>query len=192
MPNTEHGLLEKAREGDVASFEALIQPHQAKLLRVILAVTPCREDAEDCLQEALVKAYRALPSFRGEAAFTTWLYRVALNATRNWLRAEARHTSARFADSLEIAAAPSDATPERQVVANETASSIRAVLAALPDHYREPLVLRYYRNMSYDEIAAVLVVPIGTVRSRLAQARRLLSERLQSLGILPGPEEVQP
>ena len=139
-----------------------------------------------------MKAYRALPSFRGEAAFTTWLYRVALNATRNWLRAEARHTSARFSDSLEIAAAPSDATPERQVLANETASSIRAVLAALPDHYREPLILRYYRNMSYDEIADVLVVPIGTVRSRLAQARRLLSERLQSLGILPGPEEVQP
>lgn len=91
----EHGLILQAQQGDIAAFELLIQPHQAKLPRIMLAITANCKDAEDCLQEALINAYRALSSFRGESAFSTWLYRIALNTACNWIRNESRKATTR-------------------------------------------------------------------------------------------------
>ncbi len=182
MSDIDRELIARAQEGDVASFEALVQPLQPRLLRLILAVTANREDAEDCLQETLLRAYRALPSFRADASFTTWIHRVALNVTRNWLRAEARAASSRIAERVGQYAKDLAPGPYDQLAAAETARALKRALAALPDHYREPLLLRHYRDMSYEEIAEVLQIPIGTVRSRLAQGRVHLLRRLAALG----------
>lgn len=140
----------------------------------MLAITANCEDAEDCLQEALINAYRALSSFRGESAFSTWLYRIALNTARNWIRNESRKAATRLqhcaiSESASIA------------IACDECALVRRALLSLPDHYRGPLLLRRYQNMTYEEIARVLHLPIGNVRSRLAQGRAMLAGRLRAL-----------
>lgn len=190
MSNEERDLIQKARTGDVAAFESLIQTHQAKLFRLIMALAHNAEDAEDCLQEALLHAYRAMPLFRGESSFATWLYRVALNSTRNWLRAQSRRSREKL---LERAHLPDHATspdPGERIVHQQHLESIRVVLRALPDKYREPLLLRHYHDMPYDQIAQILGIPIGTVRSRLSEARRILGQRLRALEMTEHPTEV--
>lgn len=184
-------LISRAQSGDVSAFEALVQPHQRALLRLILAMASNQDDAEDCLQEALIAAYRALPHFRSESGFGTWLCSIALNVTRNWFRAEVRASARRFTQD------PSGLTPQSldvdaDLIREDNAQLIRRALLALPVHYREPLLLRHYRELPYDEIARVLRIPIGTVRSRLSAGRRLLLQRLEALGYTPTAKEAQP
>lgn len=183
MLNDESNLIAAAKRGDVASFEALIQPHQAKIHRIILAVTANRDDAEDALQETLLQAFRAISRFRGDSSFATWLHRVALNTTRNWLRTQARASSTRIADRMVHAGISVSAAIDEDLLAQERRALIRRALLRLPEHYQNALLLRHYRDMTYEEIAKVLGVPIGTVRSRLAQGRNLLLRELRSLGL---------
>jgi len=178
----ERALLERAQRRDVAAFEELVRPYQAELFRLVLAVARNREDAEDSLQEALVRAYRALPAFRGDSALATWLTRIALNTTRNWLRSQARASSERILERAPPCRAGTSNDPSEGLVEEERRALIRRALLALPEHYRGPLVMRHYQDMSYADIAEVLQVPIGTVRSRLAQARTLLLRKLSATG----------
>lgn len=182
MPIPEDILIKQAQNGDVSSFEDLIQNHQARLFRLVLTVAGNAEDAEDALQETLLQAYRALPGFRGDCSFSTWLFRIAINRTRNWLRSQGRASSERFAASMVGATEDTARRVDSEVVHREGRRQIRAALQKLPEHYRRAILLRHYMDMSYEEIADVLGVPVGTVRSRLAQGRKLLMQRLNAQG----------
>ena len=176
----ERVLVERAQQRDVAAFEELVRPHEARLFRLILAVAGNREDAEDSLQETLVRAYKALPAFRGDCALATWLTRIALNATRNWLRSQSRASSQRLLERAAPCRAGSSEDPSEHLVEQENRALLRRALLALPEHYRSALLMRHYQDMSYVDIAEVLEIPIGTVRSRLAQARALLLRKLRA------------
>ena len=192
MSTDDPALISRAQRGDVSAFEALVQPHQQSLLRLILATNRNPDDAQDCLQEALISAYRAIPRFRCESGFRTWLCRIALNVTRNWIRAEARASAQRFRqDPLRILS-PASTNIDENLLREDDANTIRRALAALPAHYRDVLLLRYYSDLPYDEIARALELPVGTVRSRLSEGRRLLLQRLTALGYIPTAKEAQP
>lgn len=184
----ENALIRQAQNGDIASFDELIRSHQARLFRLVLAVAGNTEDAEDALQETLLQVYRALPTFRGESSFTTWLYRIAINRTRNWIRTQARASSERFADRMALVGSSVGPRLDDELVEKERRHAIRKALAKLPEHYRRPILLRHYLDMTYEEIADVLSIPIGTVRSRLAEGRRLLQRGLANQGYAPTGE----
>jgi RNA polymerase sigma factor (sigma-70 family) len=134
MSTDDPALISRAQRGDVSAFEALVQPHQQSLLRLILATNPNPDDAQDCLQEALISAYRAIPRFRCESGFRTWLCRIALNVTRNWIRAEARASAQRFRqDPLRILS-PASTNIDENLLREDDANTIRRALAALPAH----------------------------------------------------------
>ena len=185
MSEQEQILIRQAQNGDVASFEELIRNQQARLMRLILAIAGNAEDAEDALQETLLQVYRALPGFRGESSFSTWLFRIAINRTRNWLRAQGRASSERFAVKMVGAIAGSVQQVEAEVVNREDRRLVRASLLKLPEHYRRAILLRHYLDMSYEEIAEILAIPVGTVRSRLAQGRKLLMQQMDMHGYRP-------
>lgn len=191
MSTDDPALISRAQRGDVLAFEALVQPHQQSLLRLIVAMNPNRDDAHDCLQEALISAYRALPRFRCESGFGTWLCRIALNVTRNWVRTEARASAHRFARESYDVLPPTSPDIDENLLREDDAQLIRRALSALPAHYREVMILRHYRDLPYDEIARVLGIPVGTVRSRLAEGRRLLLQRLDALGYTLTAKEAQ-
>ena len=188
MPTDERLLIQGAQRGDVGAFEELIRAYQTRLYRLILVIAGNPEDAEDALQESLVKVFRALPTFRGEASFSTWLHRIAINATRNWIRSQARASSDRIGSRLVPVGVHAQPSPESALLEHERHRVLRDALTSLPWHYRAALVMRHYQDMSYEEIADVLDVPIGTVRSRIAQGRRLLAESLEKSGYYPQPE----
>ena len=184
MPIEESVLIKRAQAGDTEAFEAVIQPHQSHLLRLTYVVTGNREDAEDALQETLLHAYQALPRFRGDAAFATWLHRIALNTTRNWIRSQARASSERIGTRMSCVCASHSPDAEAQLLARERRSILRSAILKLPQHYREAILLRHYRDMSYEQMAQVLDVPLGTVRSRIAQGRKLILRELEKSGYL--------
>jgi RNA polymerase sigma-70 factor (ECF subfamily) len=185
----ERALLERAQRRDVAAFEELVRPFEDRLFRLILAVAGNREDAEDSLQEALVRAYKALPAFRGDSTLATWLTRIALNTTRNWLRTQSRASAQRTFEHAPLCAAPANEDPVDCLLEEENQTLIRRALLALPEHYRAALVMRHYQDMSYLDIADALQIPIGTVRSRLAQARALLLRKLSAAGYTVHPDK---
>lgn len=175
----ECNLLDRAKQGEPGAFEALVRPHQDRLLRLALVLSRSHEDAEDILQDTLIRAYTSLRSFRGECAFSTWLTRILLNVTRNRFRSDERLR-------LRLRMMPTSvfgksADPGERLDKQERREFLRRALVALPSHYREPLIMFHYQEMSYEEIAAVLQVPVGTVRSRLAKGRKLLHGALLAL-----------
>lgn len=187
MSDRETNLIRKALGGDVDAFEALVAPHQARLFRLMCATAGNAEDAEDALQETLLRAYRALRSFRGDASFATWLYRMALNTCRNWVRSEHRASSQRVAAKMAVGRAYPEPELQAEVLRREEERLVRNALLRLPAHYRDAMVLRHYQELSYEEIASVLDVPVGTVRSRIAQARKLLLRTLTNTGCFVQP-----
>lgn len=191
MSDEELDLVRRAQRGDIGAFEALVEVHQHKLFRFILAIAGNAEDAEDSLQETLLRAYRALPTFRGNSSLSTWLYRIALNTTRNWIRRQTRASSERIAQRM-LEMAPETPRPlDEGLVANDTRDAVRRAVRKLPDHYREAILLRHYHSLTYEEIADILQVPIGTVRSRIAQGRHLLLKQLDAQGYTVIPEEAR-
>lgn len=178
MSVDEASLIRMAQRGDIQSFEALIRPYQTKLYGMARSITGNAEDAEDAFQETVVHAFRAIARFRGDAAFATWLYRIALNVGRNWVRSQYRASSGRISDRLPVSSDEYAPDPEEVLISREQIDTIRRALLGLPDHYRETLMLRHYEDFSYEQIALILNVPVGTVRSRLAQGRKYLLELL--------------
>lgn len=181
-------LVERAQRGDKHAFELLVSKYQRKLSRLLARFVKDQTEVEDVAQEAFIKAYRALPSFRGDSAFYTWLYRIGINTAKNYLMALGRRapTMSEF-DSEE--AEEFDAgdrlrdnnTPENQLMTKQIARTVNDAMDRLPDELRSAIQLREIEGLSYEEIAAAMNCPIGTVRSRIFRAREEIAERLKPL-----------
>ncbi len=181
-------LVERAQAGDQQAFEKLVAKYQRKLNRLLSRLVRDHGDVEDVVQEAFIKAYRALPSFRGESAFYTWLYRIGINTAKNYLVARDRRapTSTDFdadeAEAFEGADQLHDInTPERVLQSKQIGETVNAAMAALPEELRNAIILREIEGLSYEEIAVEMACPIGTVRSRIFRAREAVAEKLRPL-----------
>ena len=181
-------LVERAQKGDRRAFELLVTIYQRKLARLLSRLVRDPAEVEDVTQEAFIKAYRALPSFRGDSAFYTWLYRIAINTAKNYLVAMGRRapTSTGFdheeAEGFEDAEQLRDnATPEGELIGKQIAATVNRALEQLPEDLRTAITLREIEGLSYEEIANVMNCPIGTVRSRIFRARESIAAELRPL-----------
>lgn len=181
-------LVERAQRGEKHAFELLVAKYQRRLGRLISRFVRNSAEAEDVTQDAFIKAYRALPSFRGDSAFYTWLYRIGINTAKNHLVAQGRRapTSTSFdadeAEDFEDAALLHEvATPENELMSKQVVEVVNSSLQELPDDLRTALTLREIEGLSYEEIAAVMDCPIGTVRSRIFRAREAIATNLRPL-----------
>ncbi|MCL4760180.1 MAG: RNA polymerase sigma factor RpoE [Burkholderiales bacterium] len=181
-------LVERAQRGDKRAFELLVAKYQRKLGRLLSRMVRDPAEVEDVTQEAFIKAYRALPSFRGDSAFYTWLYRIAINTAKNYLVALGRRapTTTEFdnedAENFEEADALRDAsTPEDEMHGKQIAETVNRAMDALPEDLRTAITLREIEGLSYEEIASLMNCPIGTVRSRIFRAREAIAAELRPL-----------
>jgi RNA polymerase sigma-70 factor (ECF subfamily) len=181
-------LVERVQRGDKQAFGLLVSKYQRKLARLLSRMIRDPAEVEDVTQEAFIKAYRALPSFRGDSAFYTWLYRIGINTAKNYLVSQGRRaptstsTDAEDAETMEDGDALRDNdTPERLMMTRQIGETVNAAMDALPEELRTAIVLREIEGLSYDEIASVMDCPIGTVRSRIFRAREAISERLRPM-----------
>ena len=181
-------LVERAQRGDKRAFELLVSKYQRKLGRLLSRMVRDPAEVEDVTQEAFIKAYRALPAFRGDSAFYTWLYRIAINTAKNYLVALGRRapTTTEFdhedAENFEEAEALRDsATPESELHGKQIASTVNRAMDALPEDLRTAITLREIEGLSYEEIASLMNCPIGTVRSRIFRAREAIAAELRPL-----------
>ena len=181
-------LVERAQAGDKHAFELLVAKYQRKLARLLSRFIRDAAEVDDVAQEAFIKAYRALPSFRGDSAFYTWLYRIGINTAKNYLVAQGRRapTSTEFdaqdAESFEDASQLRDInTPESLLQSKQVGDTINAAMDGLPNELRSAIVLREIDGLSYEEIAEAMSCPIGTVRSRIFRAREAVAEKLRPL-----------
>lgn len=181
-------LVERVQRGDKHAFELLVAKYQRRLARLISRFVRDAGEVEDVTQEAFIKAYRALPTFRGESAFYTWLYRIGINTAKNYLLALKRRapTSTQFdvdeAEGFEEAGLLQEvSTPENVLMSKQVVDVVNSSLQKLPDDLRTALTLREIEGLSYEEIADVMNCPIGTVRSRIFRAREAIAENLRPL-----------
>jgi RNA polymerase sigma-70 factor (ECF subfamily) len=181
-------LVERAQRGDKRAFEMLVMKYQRKLGRLLSRLVRDPAEVEDVTQEAFIKAYRALPGFRGDSAFYTWLYRIGINTAKNYLVALGRRapTSTSFdneeAESFEDADALRDSsTPESELIGKEIGNTVNRAMEALPEDLRTAITLREIEGLSYEEIANVMNCPIVTVRSRIFRAREAIAAELRPL-----------
>ena len=184
----DQALVERAQGGDQKAFDQLVSKYQRKLERLLSRYVRDAAEVEDVAQEAFIKAYRALPGFRGDSAFYTWLYRIGINTAKNYLVAQGRRapTSTGFdaeeAEGFDDAALLRDInTPESLLMTKQIGETVNAAMAALPEELRRAIMLREIDGLSYEEIAATMDCPIGTVRSRIFRAREAISEKLKPL-----------
>lgn len=180
-------LVVRVQKGDKTAFDLLARKYQHKIAKLVSRYVRDRGEMEDVTQEALIKAYRAIGGFRGESAFYTWLYRIAVNTAKNYLESQGRRppgsdVEIESAELIESGEGLRDqATPERQMLTNEIASTVHRVLELLPPDLRTAITLRELEGMSYEEIAEVMDCPIGTVRSRIFRAREAIDQELRPL-----------
>lgn len=180
--------LVRAQKGDAQAFERLVTPHEQMLWRVCWHYTHHQEDAADCLQETMLKAWRAIRSYRGECAFSSWLYRIAATVCLDFLRKQKRLPPTESADELaEDGFAPVDTapTPDEAVLKAESAENIRAAIDALPGDMRTVIILYALQGLGYEEIADVMKTSVGTVKSRLNRARQKIAAFLAQPGNNP-------
>ena len=181
-------LVERAQRGDKRAFELLVEKYQRKLARLLSRLVRDPGEVEDVTQEAFVKAYRALPSFRGDSAFYTWLYRIGINTAKNYLVAMRRRAptstgvDAEEAEGFESSEQLRDInTPESLLLSKEIAATVNAAIESLPEELRSAIQLRELEGMSYEDIAKLMDCPIGTVRSRIFRAREAIADKLKPL-----------
>ncbi len=179
-------LVERAQAGDKRAFELLVIKYQRKVERLLSRIVRNQDEIEDVAQEAFIKAYRALGNFRGDSAFYTWLYRIAVNTAKNYLISQGRRapTSTEFdaeeAEGFEDATGLRDiATPDAQLMSKQIGEIVNRTIDALPDELRTAITLREIEGLSYEEIAQIMDCPIGTVRSRIFRAREAVAEQLR-------------
>jgi len=178
-------LLQKAQEGDRTAFEALVTLHSPRVFHLALGYTGRHHDAEEITQTVFWKVWNALPQFRGGASFSTWLYRLTLNACTDHYRREKKRRGDLSLDDPDLAPLRDTApSPEEILLQREEQAILRKALAELPEQHRVILVLREMDGLDYKEIAQVLDLEMGTVKSRLARARRALREKLLAEGNL--------
>ena len=181
-------LVERAQRGDKRAFELLVLKYQRKLGRLLSRFVRDSAEVEDVTQEAFIKAYRALPSFRGDSAFYTWLYRIGINTAKNYLVALGRRAPTTTGFDNEEAQGFEDAeqlrdssTPESELEGKEIAATVNRAMDALPADLRTAITLREIEGLSYEEIASVMNCPVGTVRSRIFRARDAIAAELRPL-----------
>jgi RNA polymerase sigma-70 factor (ECF subfamily) len=181
-------LVLRAQRGDKRAFELLVEKYQRKLGRLLARFIRDPAEVEDVTQEAFIKAYRALPGFRGDSAFYTWLYRIGINTAKNYLMALGRRAPTSTEVEAEDAEGFEDGeqlrdinTPESLLLSAEIAQTVNATIEQLPEELRTAIQLREIEGMSYEDIARIMDCPIGTVRSRIFRAREAIAERLRPL-----------
>lgn len=181
-------FVERVQRGDKIAFELLVIKYQRKLMRLVLRLVRDRAEAEDVVQEAFIKAYRALPKFRGDSAFYTWLYRIGINTAKNYLVTMGRRAPTSTEADVEEAETFDDGeqlrdinTPESMLATKQIAQTVNLAMDALPDELRIAITLREIEGLSYDEIAEAMGCPIGTVRSRIFRAREAVADKLRPL-----------
>lgn len=179
-------LVERAQAGDKKAFELLVIKYQRKVERLLSRIVRDHAEVEDISQEAFIKAYRALANFRGDSAFYTWLYRIAINTAKNYLVTKGRRapTTTEFdveeAEGFEDATGLRDvATPDAELMSKQIGQIVNKTIDALPEELRTAITLREIEGMSYEEIAQIMDCPIGTVRSRIFRAREAVAEQLR-------------
>ncbi|MEJ2399179.1 MAG: RNA polymerase sigma factor RpoE [Gammaproteobacteria bacterium] len=183
----DQALVERVQQGDKRAFDVLVMKYQSRVIKVITRYLRDPVEAMDLAQEAFIKAYRALPNFRGDSAFYTWLYRIAINTAKNHVVAQGRRpptddVEASEAEFFEGPSALKDtSTPERMVLRDEIERVVFEAIEALPEDLRTAITLRELEDMSYEEIAEVMNCPIGTVRSRIFRAREAIDKKLKPL-----------
>ena len=181
-------LVARAQRGDKQAFELLVEKYQRKLARLLSRFIRDPAEVEDVTQEAFIKAYRALPAFRGDSAFYTWLYRIGINTAKNYLMAMGR----RAPTSTEVEADEAEGfeegeqlrdinTPESLLLSNEIARTVNSTIEQLPEELRTAIQMREIEGMSYEDIAKAMDCPIGTVRSRIFRAREAIAAQLRPL-----------
>jgi RNA polymerase sigma-70 factor (ECF subfamily) len=184
---TDQVLVERAQEGDTRAFDLLVLKYQHKIVQLVGRYVRDPTEAMDVAQEAFIKAYRALPTFRGDSAFYTWLYRIAINTAKNYLVAARRRPVDYDLDvqdpeqyDLQVRLKDTD-TPEGLLLTNEIQQTVEKAIGQLPEDLRTAIILRELEGMSYEEIAQAMDCPVGTVRSRIFRAREAIAKRLQPL-----------
>ncbi len=182
---TDQQLVKCAQHGDKRAFDLLVIKYQRKLSRLISRFIHDASDVEDVTQEAFTKAYRALPKFRGDSAFYTWLYRIGTNTAKNYIIANGRRMptlteiAAEGAESEEIAGAEDLNTPESEFASRQIARAVDRALKELPEDLRAAITLREIEGLAYEEIGRIMNCPIGTVRSRIFRARDAIALELR-------------
>lgn len=184
---TDAELVRRVQKGDKRAFDVLVLKYQHKIVNLVLRYVRDSDQALDITQEAFVKAYRALPRFRGDSAFYTWLYRIAVNTAKNYLAAQRRRPmdvdlDIQDPEQYEIHAKLKDTdTPEGVTMSRELKEAVQKAIEGLPDDLRTAIILREFDGMSYEEIAQTMDCPVGTVRSRIFRARDAISKKIGHL-----------
>jgi RNA polymerase sigma-70 factor (ECF subfamily) len=180
-------LVLRVQRGDKAAFDLLVIKYQHKLVHLVNRYVKDPSEAQDVAQDAFIKAYKALGEFRGDSAFYTWLYRIAINTAKNYLLSRSRRHSdfeIEMQDAEDIENAPQlkdIETPEDQLMNDQIIQVIKTAIENLPEEMRIAITLREFEGMSYEEIAEAMDCPIGTVRSRIFRAREAIDEKLNPL-----------
>jgi RNA polymerase sigma-70 factor (ECF subfamily) len=181
-------IVERIQAGDTKAFELLVAKYQRKLMRLVSRLVRDSAEAEDVVQEAFIKAYRALPQFRGDSAFYTWLYRIGINTAKNYLVTMGRRAPTSTDADVEEAETFDDGdylrdinTPESMLATKQIAETVNMAMETLPEELRIAITLREIEGLTYEEIADVMKCPIGTVRSRIFRAREAIAEKLRPL-----------
>jgi RNA polymerase sigma-70 factor, ECF subfamily len=185
--DTDQMLVARVQRGDKAAFDLLVRKYQHKIIKLVSRYVHDSSEALDVAQEAFIKAYRAIPGFRGESAFYTWLYRIAINTAKNFLVAEGRRpmdhsVNLQDPEQYELQAHIKDMdTPERLLLTQEIQNTVENAIRELPEDLRTAIVLREIEGLSYEDIAQAMSCPVGTVRSRIFRAREAIDGRLRPL-----------
>ena len=181
-------IVERVQRGDKRAFDLLVSKYQRKIFRLLSRLIRDPGEIEDVAQEAFIKAYRALPNFRGDSAFYTWLYRIAINTAKNHLVAQGRRAPTTTEAEVEEAENFDDAdglrdvnTPDAVLMSRQVGEAVNRAIERLPEDLRTAIVLRELEGLSYEEIAESMNCPIGTVRSRIFRAREAIANELRPL-----------
>ena len=181
-------LVQRVQQGDKKAFDLLVLKYQRKLMRLVSRLVHDQAEAEDIVQEAFIRAYRALPQFRGDAAFYTWLYRIGVNTAKNYLVQRKNQPMAAYDEDPEEAenwtegeSLRDNNTPESILASKQIATTVNLAMEGLTEELRTAITLREVESLSYDEIAEMMDCPIGTVRSRIFRAREAIAAKLRPL-----------
>lgn len=184
---TDQQLVERVQKGDKKAFDLLVMKYQQRIVNLVSRFVRNPTDALDVTQDAFIKAYRALPGFRGDSAFYTWMYRIAVNTAKNYLAVQSRRPLDAEQDISEIEQFEGDnalkeyATPEHMLLRDEIQETVINAIEDLPEDLKIAITLREVEGLSYEDIATAMDCPIGTVRSRIFRAREAIDKQLKPL-----------